>query len=98
GAKTGQPAPPPQSPRLAMAALGAVALLVAAAGVVGFQVAARSLKADILAALGPRGELDELHIGLRTLVLTGVRVKAPDGWPVARALEVAKAVVVPDRK
>ena len=57
---------------------GVIALLVVA-GILGFQFAARSLKADVLQALGPESEVADLHVGFTRIIVSGVRVKAPRG-------------------
>ena len=74
---------------------GVIALLVVA-GILGFQFAARSLKADVLQALGPESEVADLHVGFTRIIVSGVRVKAPRGWPSDSTLRAERVTILPD--
>ena len=65
-------------------------------GILGFQFAARSLKADVLQALGPESEVRDLHVGLTTVIISGIRVKAPRGWPSDSTLRAERVTILPD--
>lgn len=74
----------------------AVLVLLLAAGIIAFQIAVRTLKADVIRALGPESEVADLRVGWTSVVITGVRVKAPRGWPAERTLSAERVVVMPD--
>ena len=74
---------------------GVIALLVVA-GILGFQFAARSLKAYVLQALGPESEVADLHVGFTRIIVSGVRVKAPRGWPSDSTLRAERVTILPD--
>jgi hypothetical protein len=75
---------------------GAIALMLIVAALLAFQIAVRTLKADVIKALGPESEITDLRIGLTSIVITGVRVAAPDGWPADSTLRAQRVTVVPD--
>lgn len=76
----------------------AVAVLVALgiAGLAAMYLAARSLEPAVLEALGPESEIDNLRVGFTGIVITGVRVGAPKGWPAESTLSADRVIVVPD--
>lgn len=78
-------------------AIVAVVLAVLAAG--AFQVALHLLRDQVEAALGPRGEVANIEIGLRAVVLHGVRIRAEfegkNGWPAQDELRARRIEVVP---
>jgi hypothetical protein len=86
------------SPKLRRWILGIVisVALLTVAGVAAMHFAARSLKQDIIEALGPESEVADLSVGLTSIVITGIRVKAPQGWPADSTLRAERVVVVPD--
>ena len=73
----------------------AVAVLILT-GVAGMHFAARSVKESIQQALGPEGEVAEIKVGLTSVEILDVRIKAPRGWPSNSALRARRIVVVPD--
>ena len=66
------------------------------AGVAGMHFAARSVKESIQQALGPEGEVAEIKVGLTSVEILDVRIKAPRGWPSDSTLRARRIVVVPD--
>ncbi len=63
---------------------------------VGTYFAAVALKGKIEQALGPNGEVGDMSIGITSIQLKGVRIRAPQGWPTADALRAERIVVTPD--
>jgi hypothetical protein len=78
--------------------LAIVVLLALCAGAVvaALHFAARSLKQDILQALGPESSVADVRVGFTSVIVTGVEVPAPKGWPTKKALSAERIVVVPD--
>jgi len=69
---------------------------LALAGVAAMHFAARSLKQSVIEALGPESEVADLRVGLTSIVISGIRVKAPRGWPADSTLRAEQVIVVPD--
>lgn len=72
--------------------LAVVAALVAGA----VQMAARALRAQVVAALGPDAEVGAVTLGLGRVQIDSLRVRAPSGWPAADSLRAQRIVVVPE--
>ena len=75
---------------------GVVGAVLALAGVVAMHYAARSVEESIREALGPEGEAAEIKVGLTSVEILDVRIKAPRGWPSDSTLRARRIVVVPD--
>jgi uncharacterized protein involved in outer membrane biogenesis len=64
-----------------------------------FQVAVHGLKGRIEQALGPSGEIREMHVGLGGVEILGLRLPALSGgkpaWPAADLLRADRVLVVP---
>ncbi|RPI07996.1 MAG: DUF748 domain-containing protein, partial [Actinobacteria bacterium] len=73
----------------------AVAVLILA-GATAMHFAARSVKDSIQEALGPDGEAAEIKVGLTSIEILDVRIRAPRGWPSDSTLRARRIVVVPD--
>jgi hypothetical protein len=58
--------------------------------------AARSIKGSIQEALGPEGEAAEISVGVTSIEILDVRIKAPKGWPSDSTLRARRIVIVPD--
>lgn len=86
-------APNPRRKTLLIAILVALPLLVFG----GIQVAASLLKSQIEQALGPRGEVREISVGLGSVEIIGLRLPADEksGWPADDLLRAERVVVVP---
>lgn len=76
----------------------AAAVLVAAAalGFGALQLAARALRAELVAALGPRATLEQVALTWDGVELRGLRIAAAPGWPAADELRAARVHVAPD--
>lgn len=91
--------PPTQTRRWPWIAGGVfVALLLG--GFLAFQTAAHLLKEQIVAALGPKGEVRELKVGLTGVEILGLRLPAENtsgkgGWPAPDLLRAERIHVVP---
>ncbi len=73
-----------------------VAVLVLLGGsVVAFRMAAGVLKGKVAEALGPGSELKDLRVGWSGVVVEGLRIKAPQGWPAADTLRAERVRIVP---
>jgi hypothetical protein len=79
-------------------ALIAIAVL-AVCGVLAFQLALHALRGQIADALGPRGEVAEMDVGLRALVLHDVRIHAlregESAWPADDEIRARRIEIVP---
>ncbi len=69
------------------------------AGFVAFQFAVRSLKGHIEKALGPQGEVKEIHVNLTGIEIIGMRIRAPRNpdtpWPAEDELRAERIRIVP---
>jgi hypothetical protein len=74
------------------AALACAALLAAA----GYLLAARALRAQVLETLGPAAQVDAVLLRLGHVVIEGLKVPAPAGWPAPVALSARRVVLVPE--
>ncbi|HSW15372.1 MAG TPA: DUF748 domain-containing protein [Solimonas sp.] len=61
-----------------------------------WQGAAFALKRQVLAALGPEATVGRVHIGLGSVLVEGVSIAAPKGWPSAQTLRAERLRVEPD--
>lgn len=79
---------------------GLIAGLVAL-GFASYQYAIRSLKTEVIEALGPHSEVREIRMGLTGLEILGVRIAPPqtrgeeNAWPEADVLRAERIVVEP---
>lgn len=76
--------------------LGAIVVLLAAAGVAGVHFATKALKAQVEAALGADAEVGSITVGFSSIDVEGVRIKGPKGWPAEDALRARRIVIVPE--
>lgn len=78
---------------------GLIVVLIAA--FVVYQFAIRKIEEKIVNALGPLGEVKELHVGLTRIEMTGLRIRAPlpegkeAAWPAEDEFRAEHIVVVP---
>lgn len=76
-------------------------LLIVVGGFAAWQFALHTLKAQIEAALGERGEVRELRVGAGGVEIVGLRIRAPQAegkevpWPTADELRAERILVVP---
>jgi hypothetical protein len=76
--------------------VGVVVAVLILAGVAAMHFAARSVKESIQEALGPEGEVADIKVGLTSVEILDIRIKAPKGWPTDSTLRARRIVVVPD--
>lgn len=76
--------------------LGAVLVFLAVGGVIGLKVATGKLKEKIEQALGPNSEVASINVGLSSVEISGIRIKANKDWPAADELSAKRVVVKPD--
>jgi hypothetical protein len=75
---------------------GLVVAVLILAGVAAMHFAARSVKDAIHEALGPEGEAAEIRVGLTSIEILDIRIRAPKGWPSDSTLRARRIVVLPD--
>ena len=75
-----------------MVAIAVLAIVAA----VGYGFAARALERQVIAALGPHSQVERVALGLGGIEVTGLRVRAPHGWPAPEVLAARRVLVVPD--
>ncbi len=80
---------------MAIAVAGIVLVLVVVA-VGGLYFAQYEVKQRVIAALGPLGSAESIDVGLTSVRLTHVLLKAPPGWPAADALRADQITLIPD--
>lgn len=76
--------------------LGIVLALGVFGVVAALHFAARTLKDDILQALGPESEVADVRVGFTSVIVTGVKVPGGKGWPARAALSAERVVIRPD--
>jgi hypothetical protein len=72
---------------------GAAALSAALYG--AYLAASAAVEDAVLAALGPNAQTRDVRVGLGGLVLEGLHVRAPDGWPADETLAAERVAVAP---
>jgi hypothetical protein len=71
-----------------------LALILIAIG--AMQFAQQEVKNRVSAALGPLGSADRIDVGLTSVHLTHVVLKAPPGWPAGEPLRADEITITPD--
>lgn len=77
-------------------AVGGVLLVLIVVAIGALQFAQREVKARVIAALGPLGSADSIDVGLTSVHLTNVVLKAPPGWPAGDPLRADEITLTPD--
>ncbi|MFM0072964.1 DUF748 domain-containing protein [Paraburkholderia sediminicola] len=77
-------------------AAGGVLLVLIVVAVGALQFAQREVKERVVAALGPLGSAESIRVGLTTVHLTNVLLKAPPGWPAGDPLRADEITITPD--
>ncbi|WP_176061145.1 DUF748 domain-containing protein [Paraburkholderia sp. BCC1876] len=77
-------------------AVGGVLLVLIVVAIGALQFAQREVKARVIAALGPSGSADSIDVGLTSVHLTNVVLKAPPGWPAGDPLRADEITLTPD--
>jgi hypothetical protein len=71
-------------------------LLITLAGAIGLHFAGKALKAEVEAALGEESSVDDISLGLFSVTISDLRIRAPAGWPASENLRAERIVLVPD--
>ncbi|MFM0044649.1 DUF748 domain-containing protein [Paraburkholderia sediminicola] len=77
-------------------AIGSVLLVLIVVAVGALQFAQREVKERVIAALGPLGSAESIRVGLTSVHLTNVLLKAPPGWPAGDPLRADEITLTPD--
>ncbi|MFM0733495.1 DUF748 domain-containing protein [Paraburkholderia sediminicola] len=77
-------------------AIGGVLLVLIVVAVGALQFAQREVKERVIAALGPLGSAESIRVGLTSVHLTNVLLKAPPGWPAGDPLRADEITLTPD--
>lgn len=77
-------------------AVGGVLLVLIVVAVGALQFAQREVKDRVIAALGPLGSAESIDVGLTSVHLTNVLLKAPPGWPAGDPLRADDITITPD--
>jgi hypothetical protein len=75
-------------------ALGTLAALLVAL-VVAYAAAVSALEGQVARALGPNSRTSDIRVGLWGVVVEGLTIRAPSGWPTEDALRAEEVNVVP---
>jgi hypothetical protein len=78
--------------------LGISFVLILLVAIIAFQIAVRVLKSEIIAALGPDAQINELNVGLTSVQIIGIRLPAPKDkatWPAEDFLRAERIIVTP---
>jgi hypothetical protein len=85
----------PKSQRWVVIGLAVVvSLIVLVAG--GLYFGAKALKGKVEQALGPESEIGEIRLGLTSVEVIKLRLKAPSGWPAPDTLRAERIRIAPD--
>ncbi|MFM0503735.1 DUF748 domain-containing protein [Paraburkholderia caffeinilytica] len=77
-------------------AVGGVLLVLIVVAVGALQFAQREVKERVIAALGPLGSAESVRVGVTSVHLTNVLLKAPPGWPAGDPLRADEITITPD--
>jgi hypothetical protein len=69
-------------------------LIVLVAG--GLYFGAKALKGKVEQALGPESEIGEIRLGLTSVEVVKLRLRAPSGWPASDTLRAERIRIAPD--
>ncbi|BCB26036.1 hypothetical protein SKTS_09220 [Sulfurimicrobium lacus] len=70
--------------------------VLAGVGALGLHFAIQTLKGQIEHALGAESEVGDIQLGLSSIVIDKVRIRAPKDWPAEDTLRAQRIVVEPD--
>jgi hypothetical protein len=73
----------------------AMLLVLVVGGAVGYRVAVGTLRDKVVEALGPGSEIEDIQVGWSGVVVRGLRLKGPQGWPAQDALRTQQVTIVP---
>jgi hypothetical protein len=77
-------------------AVGVVLLVLIVVVIGALQFAQREVKERVIAALGPLGSAESIDVGLTSVHLTNVLLKAPADWPAGNPLRADEITLTPD--
>ena len=77
--------------RLSLLALSLIILAL-----VSFRFAVQKLKSEVEAALGSTSSVDQIKVGWNAVELSGLRIRAPQGWPADDTLRASHVSIRPD--
>src|SRR5262245_9050225 len=77
-------------------AIGVVVAVLIVAGGAAMHFAARPVTESMQQALRPEGGAAEIKVGLTSIEILDVRIRAPKGWPSDSTLRARRIVVMPD--
>ncbi|WP_434107457.1 DUF748 domain-containing protein [Paraburkholderia caffeinilytica] len=77
-------------------AIGGVLLVLIVVALAALQFAQREIKERVIAALGPLCSAESIQVGLTSVHLTNVLLKAPPGWPAGDPLRADEITLTPD--
>lgn len=69
--------------------------VIAVGGIVGYRAAVAELKTQVETALGPESQIESLAVGWSGVTVTGLRIRAPSGWPVEDTLRAKRVTITP---
>jgi Domain of Unknown Function (DUF748) len=73
----------------------AMFLVLMVGGAVGYRIAVGILKGKVVEALGSGSEIQDIQVGWSGVVVRGLRIKGPQGWPAQDALRAERVTIVP---
>jgi hypothetical protein len=76
--------------------IGGVLLVLIVVAIGGLRFAQQMVKDRVAAALGPLGSAESIDVGLTSVHLTHVLLKAPPGWPAGAPLRADEITITPD--
>ncbi|WP_233803587.1 DUF748 domain-containing protein [Paraburkholderia sp. HP33-1] len=79
-----------------IAVVGATLLALILIAIGAMQFAQQEVKNRVNAVLGPLGSADSIDVGLTSVHLTHVLLKAPPGWPAGEPLRADEITITPD--
>ncbi|CAN7502924.1 DUF748 domain-containing protein [Paraburkholderia terricola] len=79
-----------------LVSMGGVLLVLIVAVVGALQFEQREVKERVIAALGPLGSAESIRVGLTSVHLSHVLLKAPPGWPAGDPLRADEIILTPD--
>ncbi len=63
--------------------------------IIAFRLAVRTLRDQVVTALGPGSEIEELRVGWSAVEIIGLRIQGNKGWPALDALKADRVVIEP---
>ena len=83
------------NPILRRTLLWGIPAVLAVGGIAGYRMAVAELKRQVESALGPESRIESIGVGFTGVTVSGLRIGAPDGWPVNDALRADRVTITP---